>query len=208
MQNVMYDLITELNDRSEDLEKQIGGLESKLEQLATSFHSLPLLITDALRQQQQQLLAAVIEARGMSVGLQQLLNRSGRMPGKPSQDGRGEGSSRHEGNSVLTPGRSSAPRCVGPPGKQNNVASVPRGAGGAGVFGQVSRRGVRRTRGIHVQSQVFKSKTSQRKVGSTAVMELGRGGAYHCVDPVPWATGLFISSLSPRFVPSPPNPVR
>ncbi|XP_010122410.1 PREDICTED: small conductance calcium-activated potassium channel protein 3-like, partial [Chlamydotis macqueenii] len=33
MQNVMYDLITELNDRSEDLEKQIGSLESKLEQL-------------------------------------------------------------------------------------------------------------------------------------------------------------------------------
>ncbi|KAL8184540.1 UNVERIFIED_CONTAM: potassium intermediate small conductance calcium-activated channel, subfamily N, member 3 [Gekko kuhli] len=69
MQNVMYDLITELNDRSEDLEKQIGGLESKLEQLATSFNSLPLLITDALRQQQQQLLATVMEARGVSVGV-------------------------------------------------------------------------------------------------------------------------------------------
>lgn len=67
MQNVMYDLITELNDRSEDLEKQIGSLESKLEQLAASFHSLPLLVADALRQQQQQLLAAVMEARGVSV---------------------------------------------------------------------------------------------------------------------------------------------
>lgn len=69
MQNVMYDLITELNDRSEDLEKQIGGLESKLEQLATSFNTLPLLITDALRQQQQQLLATVMEVRGVSVGV-------------------------------------------------------------------------------------------------------------------------------------------
>ncbi|XP_077177949.1 small conductance calcium-activated potassium channel protein 3 [Paroedura picta] len=69
MQNVMYDLITELNDRSEDLEKQIGGLESKLEQLATSFNTLPSLITDALRQQQQQLLAAVMEARGAGVGV-------------------------------------------------------------------------------------------------------------------------------------------
>ncbi|XP_053133545.1 small conductance calcium-activated potassium channel protein 3 isoform X2 [Hemicordylus capensis] len=69
MQNVMYDLITELSDRSEDLEKQIGGLESKLEQLASSFHSLPLLITDALRQQQQQLLATILEARGVSVGV-------------------------------------------------------------------------------------------------------------------------------------------
>ncbi|XP_074079473.1 small conductance calcium-activated potassium channel protein 3 isoform X1 [Macrotis lagotis] len=69
MQNVMYDLITELNDRSEDLEKQIGSLESKLEQLTASFNSLPLLIADTLRQQQQQLLSAVIEARGVSVAV-------------------------------------------------------------------------------------------------------------------------------------------
>ncbi|NWT85662.1 KCNN3 protein, partial [Lanius ludovicianus] len=67
MQNVMYDLITELNDRSEDLEKQISGLESKLEQLSASFNSLPLLMADMLRQQQQRLLAAVLEARGVSV---------------------------------------------------------------------------------------------------------------------------------------------
>lgn len=69
MQNVMYDLITELNDRSEDLEKQIGSLESKLEHLTTSFNSLPLLIADTLRQQQQQLLSAIIEARGVSVAV-------------------------------------------------------------------------------------------------------------------------------------------
>ncbi|XP_058016716.1 small conductance calcium-activated potassium channel protein 3 [Ahaetulla prasina] len=68
MQNVMYDLITELNDRSEDLEKQLGGLETKLEQLAANFSALPLLITDALRQQQQQLLAALVESRGVSLG--------------------------------------------------------------------------------------------------------------------------------------------
>ncbi|XP_005434713.3 small conductance calcium-activated potassium channel protein 3 isoform X1 [Falco biarmicus] len=67
MQNVMYDLITELNDRSEDLEKQISSLESKLEQLSASFNSLPLLMADMLRQQQQRLLAAVLEARGVSV---------------------------------------------------------------------------------------------------------------------------------------------
>ncbi|NXP37391.1 KCNN3 protein, partial [Leiothrix lutea] len=67
MQNVMYDLITELNDRSEDLEKQISGLESKLEQLSASFNSLPLLMADMLRQQQQRLLAAVLEARGVGV---------------------------------------------------------------------------------------------------------------------------------------------
>ncbi|XP_062821321.1 small conductance calcium-activated potassium channel protein 3 isoform X2 [Anolis carolinensis] len=61
MQSVMYDLITELNDRSEDLEKQMGGLEAKLEHLAASFGSLPLVIADALRLQQQQLLAAILE---------------------------------------------------------------------------------------------------------------------------------------------------
>ncbi|XP_030743720.2 small conductance calcium-activated potassium channel protein 3 [Echinops telfairi] len=66
MQNVMYDLITELNDRSEDLEKQIGSLESKLEHLTASFTSLPLLIADTLRQQQQQLLAALMDARGVT----------------------------------------------------------------------------------------------------------------------------------------------
>lgn len=67
MQNIMYDLITELNDRSEDLEKQIGSLESKLEHLAAGFSSLPLLIADALRQQQQ-LLSALAEARGGATG--------------------------------------------------------------------------------------------------------------------------------------------
>nr|XP_044994281.1 small conductance calcium-activated potassium channel protein 3 [Jaculus jaculus] len=68
MQNVMYDLITELNDRSEDLEKQLSSLESKLEHLTSSFNSLPLLIADTLRQQQQ-LLAAFVEARGASVAV-------------------------------------------------------------------------------------------------------------------------------------------
>ncbi|GAB5583909.1 small conductance calcium-activated potassium channel protein 2 isoform X1 [Prionailurus iriomotensis] len=67
MQNVMYDLITELNDRSEDLEKQIASLESKLEHLAAGFSSLPLLIADALRQQQQ-LLSALAEARVGAAG--------------------------------------------------------------------------------------------------------------------------------------------
>ncbi|XP_077934728.1 small conductance calcium-activated potassium channel protein 3 isoform X3 [Halichoerus grypus] len=67
MQNIMYDLITELNDRSEDLEKQIGSLESKLEHLAAGFSSLPLLIADALRQQQQ-LLSAIAEARAGPAG--------------------------------------------------------------------------------------------------------------------------------------------
>ncbi|XP_051901933.1 small conductance calcium-activated potassium channel protein 3-like isoform X2 [Pristis pectinata] len=65
MQTIMYDLITELNDRGEDLEKQILSLENKLEGLTSSFHALPGLIAETLRQQQhQQLLATVAEAGG------------------------------------------------------------------------------------------------------------------------------------------------
>ncbi|KAM6106405.1 small conductance calcium-activated potassium channel protein 3 isoform 1-T1 [Pterocles gutturalis] len=64
MQNVMYDLISELNERSEDLEKQLGSLEARLEQLSSSFAALPRLVADTLRLQHQRLLAALLEARG------------------------------------------------------------------------------------------------------------------------------------------------
>nr|DBA13884.1 TPA: hypothetical protein GDO54_004910 [Pyxicephalus adspersus] len=69
MQSVMYDLITELNDRSEDLEKQIGSLETKLDQITSTFNTLPVLIVDALRQQQQHLLSVVLESRGLGVAV-------------------------------------------------------------------------------------------------------------------------------------------
>ncbi|XP_072917339.1 small conductance calcium-activated potassium channel protein 2-like isoform X1 [Hemitrygon akajei] len=65
MQTIMYDLITELNDRGEDLEKQILSLEAKLEGLTSSLHALPGLIAESLRQQQhQQLLGAIAEVGG------------------------------------------------------------------------------------------------------------------------------------------------
>ncbi|XP_053331095.1 small conductance calcium-activated potassium channel protein 3 [Spea bombifrons] len=69
MQSVMYDLITELNDRSEDLEKQIGSLETKLDQITSTFNTLPALIVDALRQQQQHILSVVLESRGLGVAV-------------------------------------------------------------------------------------------------------------------------------------------
>ncbi|KAM8921056.1 small conductance calcium-activated potassium channel protein 3 [Pelodytes ibericus] len=69
MQSVMYDLITELNDRSEDLEKQIGSLENKLDQITSNFNTLPALIVDALRQQQQHILSVVLESRGLGVAV-------------------------------------------------------------------------------------------------------------------------------------------
>ncbi|XP_069796644.1 small conductance calcium-activated potassium channel protein 3 isoform X2 [Narcine bancroftii] len=61
MQTIMYDLITELNDRGEDLEKQIVSLENKLEGLTSSLQALPSLIADTLRQQQH-LAGSVTEA--------------------------------------------------------------------------------------------------------------------------------------------------
>ncbi|KAM3918087.1 small conductance calcium-activated potassium channel protein 3 [Leptodactylus fuscus] len=69
MQSVMYDLITELNDRSEDLEKQIGNLETKLDQITSTFNTLPVLIVDALRQQQQHLLSVILESRALGVAV-------------------------------------------------------------------------------------------------------------------------------------------
>ncbi|PIO37633.1 hypothetical protein AB205_0040850 [Aquarana catesbeiana] len=69
MQSVMYDLITELNDRSEDLEKQIGSLETKLDQINSTFNTLPVLIVDALQKQQQHLLSVVLESRGLGVAV-------------------------------------------------------------------------------------------------------------------------------------------
>uniref|UniRef100_A0A8C5QJF8 Potassium calcium-activated channel subfamily N member 3 n=1 Tax=Leptobrachium leishanense TaxID=445787 RepID=A0A8C5QJF8_9ANUR len=69
MQSVMYDLITELNDRSEDLEKQIGSLETKLDQITSNFNTLPAMIVDALRQQQQHILSVVLESRGLGVAV-------------------------------------------------------------------------------------------------------------------------------------------
>ncbi|KAM9294674.1 small conductance calcium-activated potassium channel protein 3 [Gastrophryne carolinensis] len=69
MQSVMYDLITELNDRSEDLEKQIGSLETKLDQITSTFNTLPVLIVDALRQQQQHLLSVILETRGLGLAV-------------------------------------------------------------------------------------------------------------------------------------------
>uniref|UniRef100_A0A8C8VK46 Potassium calcium-activated channel subfamily N member 1 n=1 Tax=Pelusios castaneus TaxID=367368 RepID=A0A8C8VK46_9SAUR len=54
-QNVMYDMISELQERNEDLEKRINTLESKIDTLGLSLHALPGLISQAISQQQQEL---------------------------------------------------------------------------------------------------------------------------------------------------------
>ncbi|XP_074060944.1 small conductance calcium-activated potassium channel protein 1 isoform X2 [Macrotis lagotis] len=49
-QNVMYDMVAELQGRSEDLEKRIAALETKLDALGATLQALPSLITQAICQ--------------------------------------------------------------------------------------------------------------------------------------------------------------
>ncbi|XP_046883851.1 small conductance calcium-activated potassium channel protein 1a [Hypomesus transpacificus] len=55
-QNVMYDLVSELQERSEELDKRIGTLEEKLDSVTGSLQALPCLISQAVSQQQQDFL--------------------------------------------------------------------------------------------------------------------------------------------------------
>ncbi|XP_063312998.1 small conductance calcium-activated potassium channel protein 2 isoform X1 [Pelobates fuscus] len=54
-QNIMYDMISDLNERSEDFEKRIVVLETKLETLIGSIQALPGLISQTISQQQRDL---------------------------------------------------------------------------------------------------------------------------------------------------------
>ncbi|XP_047393647.1 small conductance calcium-activated potassium channel protein 2-like [Sciurus carolinensis] len=60
-QNIMYDMISDLNERSEDFEKRIVTLETKLEALIGSIHALPGLLSQTIRQQQRDFIEAQME---------------------------------------------------------------------------------------------------------------------------------------------------
>ncbi|XP_067838290.1 small conductance calcium-activated potassium channel protein 2-like [Heptranchias perlo] len=60
-QNIMYDMISDLNERSEDLEKRIVTLENKLETLIGSIEALPGLISQTISHQQREFLEAQIQ---------------------------------------------------------------------------------------------------------------------------------------------------
>ncbi|TRZ06005.1 hypothetical protein HGM15179_021101 [Zosterops borbonicus] len=60
-QNIMYDMISDLNERSEDFEKRIVTLETKLETLTGSIQALPELISQTISQQQKDLLKTHIQ---------------------------------------------------------------------------------------------------------------------------------------------------
>ncbi|XP_077577258.1 small conductance calcium-activated potassium channel protein 2 isoform X1 [Stigmatopora nigra] len=51
MQSVMYELMSELNDRSEDLERQMLSLEQRVEQLTAGFNALPAHLSATLSTQ-------------------------------------------------------------------------------------------------------------------------------------------------------------
>ncbi|KAJ8336365.1 hypothetical protein SKAU_G00375850 [Synaphobranchus kaupii] len=58
-QNVMYDIISDLQDHGEELDKRIGTVEEKLESIGRSLQALPALLSFALSQQQRHLLDGV-----------------------------------------------------------------------------------------------------------------------------------------------------
>ncbi|XP_018415343.1 PREDICTED: small conductance calcium-activated potassium channel protein 2 [Nanorana parkeri] len=60
-QNIMYDMISDLNERSEDFEKRIVLLETKLETLIGSIQALPGLISQTISQQQRDLMEAQLQ---------------------------------------------------------------------------------------------------------------------------------------------------
>lgn len=61
MQSVMYELMSELNDRSEDLERQMLSLEQRVEQLTAGFSSLPAHLSATLNAQHAALIRLLQE---------------------------------------------------------------------------------------------------------------------------------------------------
>uniref|UniRef100_A0A671Q6K5 Small conductance calcium-activated potassium channel protein 2-like n=1 Tax=Sinocyclocheilus anshuiensis TaxID=1608454 RepID=A0A671Q6K5_9TELE len=61
MQSVMYELMSELNDRSEDLERQMLSLEQRVEQLTAGFNALPAHLLATLSTQHAALIQLLRE---------------------------------------------------------------------------------------------------------------------------------------------------
>ncbi|XP_029625406.1 small conductance calcium-activated potassium channel protein 2-like isoform X1 [Salmo trutta] len=60
-QNIMYDLISDLNERGEDMEKRIALLETKLETLLGNLQALPGLISQVISQQHRDFLEVQLQ---------------------------------------------------------------------------------------------------------------------------------------------------
>lgn len=61
MQSVMYELMSELNDRSEDLERQMLSLEQRVERLTSGFNTLPAHLSATLSAQHAALIQLLRE---------------------------------------------------------------------------------------------------------------------------------------------------
>lgn len=60
-QNIMYDLVSDLNERGEDMEKRIAMLETKLETLLSNLQALPGLISQMISQQHRDFLEVQLQ---------------------------------------------------------------------------------------------------------------------------------------------------
>lgn len=60
-QNIMYDMISDLNERGEDMEKRIALLETKLETLLSNLQALPGLISQVISKQHRDFLEVQLQ---------------------------------------------------------------------------------------------------------------------------------------------------
>uniref|UniRef100_A0AAZ1X077 Calmodulin-binding domain-containing protein n=1 Tax=Oreochromis aureus TaxID=47969 RepID=A0AAZ1X077_OREAU len=60
-QNIMYDMVSDLNERGEDMEKRIALLETKLETLLSNLQALPGLISQVISQQHRDFLEVQLQ---------------------------------------------------------------------------------------------------------------------------------------------------
>ncbi|XP_026104577.1 small conductance calcium-activated potassium channel protein 3-like [Carassius auratus] len=96
MQSVMYELMSELNDRSEDLERQMLGLEQRVEQLTAGFNALPAHLSATLTSQHAALVQLLRERdakvlsptvpSALSPTAANPLSGSGSVPTQPTED--------------------------------------------------------------------------------------------------------------------------
>ncbi|MGH0170894.1 UNVERIFIED_CONTAM: hypothetical protein FKN15_059568 [Acipenser sinensis] len=66
-QNIMYDMISDLNERGEDFEKRVVNLETKLETLIGSIQALPVLLSQTIGQHQREFLELQMQSHDKQV---------------------------------------------------------------------------------------------------------------------------------------------
>ncbi|RXM97050.1 Small conductance calcium-activated potassium channel protein 2 [Acipenser ruthenus] len=75
-QNIMYDMISDLNERGEDFEKRVVNLETKLETLIGSIQALPVLLSQTIGQHQREFLEVQMQSHDKQVSCSAERSRS------------------------------------------------------------------------------------------------------------------------------------